>query len=194
MEGEMIATPHRAGALVDSQVDIDIDPIFADLHRMYKRRNEEDTREEISHEADYGETAESSRCVPPTHPKEPINESLKRIRNLMYIRAGNNELRVALEDWESSEKAYRERVHRNKKVDLNCITVSQTFTSRLQRLKQEGRDFSFRSSNDYIIESTKFGRSLFGFSFTATTWVALAIGIFGALCLVAIDRLLCHSS
>jgi hypothetical protein len=52
------------------------------------------------------------------HPKEPINESLKRIRNLIHIRA-DDKLGVALEDWESSEKAYRERVHRKKKVLRN---------------------------------------------------------------------------
>jgi hypothetical protein len=66
--------------------------------------------------------------------------------------------------------------------------------SRLQRLRQEGKFFGFERTNDYIIKSTKFAWSVFGFSFTATTWVALAIGIFGALCLVAIDQLLCHSS
>jgi len=72
--------------------------------------------------------------------------------------------------------------------------VQKTFTSRLQQLRQEGEFFDFERTNDYIKKSTKFAPSLFGFSFTATACVALAIGIFGALCLVAIDRLLCHSS
>lgn len=72
--------------------------------------------------------------------------------------------------------------------------VQKTFSSRLQQLRQEGEFFDFERTNDYIKKSNKFALRLFGFSFTATAWVALAIGIFGALCLVAIDRLLCHSS
>jgi hypothetical protein len=79
-------------------------------------------------------------------------------------------------------------------VDWNCITVSQTFTSRLQRLRQEGEFFDFERTNDYIKKSTKFGVRLFGFSFTATVWVALVIPLFGALSSGSIIGLLCYSS
>jgi len=65
---------------------------------------------------------------------------------------------------------------------------------RVQRLRQEGKLFDFEITNDYINRRTKFALHLFGFSLTATTWVALAIGIFGVLCSVAIGQLLCHSS
>jgi len=65
--------------------------------------------------------------------------------------------------------------------------VQKTLTSRLQQLRREGEFFDFQRTNDDIIKSTKFAGSLFGFSFTAMTSVALAIGIFGALCLVVID-------
>jgi len=47
--------------------------------------------------------------------EEPINEALKNIDNLIYIRK-SEKLGVALEDWESSEQAYRKRVPREKKV------------------------------------------------------------------------------
>ncbi|CAK9200759.1 unnamed protein product [Sphagnum troendelagicum] len=74
------------------------------------------------------------------------------------------------------------------------VEARKTFSSRLQQLRQEGEFFDFQRTNDYIKKSNKFALRLFGFSFTAMAWVALAIGIFGVLCLVTIHRLLCHSS
>jgi hypothetical protein len=218
-------------------------------------------RFEPTKESDFGDQSTELSVEAAKESEEPMNEALKNIHNMIHIR-GSNILFVALADWERSEKAYRKRVHRKKKVLRNtrievitltgfflalqgflltaaavssssqctnlgfllavsglvtfCVlafvchkevtmrrlqsvimlekAVQKTFTSRLQQLRQEGEFFDFERTNDYIIKSTEFALRLFGFSFTAMAWVALAIGIFGVLCLVTIHRLLCHSS
>jgi len=61
------------------------------------------------------------------HREEPINEALKNIHNLIRIR-NSERLRVALEAWESSEQAYRKRVHRKKKVLRNTRNEVITLT------------------------------------------------------------------
>jgi len=64
-----------------------------------------DTRVEISPVVLSERTKES---------KEPMNEALKNIHNLIHIR-DSEILDVALTDWESSEQAYRKRIHRIKR-------------------------------------------------------------------------------
>jgi hypothetical protein len=59
--------------------------------------------------------------------KEPMNEALKNIHNLIDIY--DSEIsKVALADWESSEQAYRKRVHRKKKVLRNTRIEVITLT------------------------------------------------------------------
>jgi hypothetical protein len=66
--------------------------------------------------------------IPPMAPMEkPINEALKTIENLIYIR-NSERLRVALAYWESSEQAYRKRVQRKKKVLRNTRKEVITLT------------------------------------------------------------------
>ncbi len=78
--------------------------------------------------------------------------------------------------------------------DLNCCTVSQALISSVQRLKYEGKSFDFKRASINTIKRTESAPWFSRVFFTATTLVAVAICIFGGLCLVAIDRLLCHSS
>jgi len=92
---------------------------------------DDDTFLEISPAAVSGETADSWIFAPTRESKEPmkepINEALKNIDNLIYIR-NSERLRVAFADWGRSEEAYRKRVHRKKKVLRNTRNEVITLT------------------------------------------------------------------
>jgi hypothetical protein len=85
------------------------------------------SRFEPTKESDFGDQSTELTVEAAKESEEPMNEALKNIHNLIHIR-GSNILFVALADWERSEKAYRKRVHRKKKVLRNTRIEVITLT------------------------------------------------------------------
>jgi len=127
------------------------------------------SRFEPTKESDFGDQSTELTVEAAKESEEPMNEALKNIHNLIHIR-GSNILFVALADWERSEKAYRKRVHRKKKVLRNTrieVITLTGFFSRSPRISSHGRsgiDFLTVHKSWFFVSCVWFGHVLrFGF-------------------------------